>query len=376
MNFVKNKLAFCLLFIGAIGLIVFIIKIGPNIPSIASGGLNLMASDQSKVTGMYYSSDLGASSSAASEDEKDKKKNKKGVVEVIENPDAPKFAKGKEIKDLPDTKPEVTPTPKPTPTPRPTKKPKATEEPVENPLVESKEEDEQEVVIFDVSKIPLSTKTMEKTERIVKYYQGAQSYKSGLQWSGNWCYKKYNGKKFGSFGCGICSLANVYASLTKFGGSPIDMLEFLKSKASYKGAGAVSWSNLAKGAKKLGFTASTGKKPSKYKDFQNIMKKSKAMIVLVGKGKKSHWKKTSGHYISLFLYEKKNDIVFVADSGSLKNNGQWIPLKVIYNSLKKSSERQFLSFKSYNKKADTWKNKVFTGTCIYPSNWKVQKENE
>lgn len=241
------------------------------------------------------------------------------------------FAKKKKAKPLP------TPTPKPTPVPTP-------------------------------------SVTKDKTDRIASYYQGDASYQSKLIWSGDWGKKKYKKKTFGSFGCGLCCLANVYSSLTDYRCSPLDMYEYAMKHTEYKGAGAIEWWNMETVLTKTGFTCQRGKKPKEYEEFQKIVGKSKAVIVLVSKGKKSYWKETSGHYVTLFLYDKKTDMVFLSDSGSYKRNRHWVSLEKVYDSLKKTKDSQYLSVRSYKKKQDTWKNAEFTGTCILPANWKGKED--
>ncbi|MCM1440720.1 MAG: hypothetical protein NC131_16195 [Roseburia sp.] len=237
--------------------------------------------------------------------------------------------------------PKLLPTPTPAPTPRPT--------PVPTPSVGA-----------------------DKTDRIASYYQGDASWKSKLTWSGNWGKKKYKGKKFGAFGCGLCCMANIYSSLSPYRCSPLDMLEYAKEVSGYKGAGAIEWWNMNTVLTKAGFQCEMGKKPKDYKEFQRIVSRSRAVVVLVSQhDKKSMWKHTTGHYVTLFLYDKATDQVFLTDSGSHERNRKWVPLKKIYHSLKTKSDRQYLAVTSYHKKNDTWRNTEFTGKCHLPSNWKT-----
>lgn len=242
-------------------------------------------------------------------------------------------------KSAPTATPKPTPNPTPTPTPVPT--------PVPTPSVGA-----------------------DKTDRIASYYQGSISYKSKLTWSGDWGKKKFKKKKFGSFGCGFCCLANVYCSLSPYRCSPLDMLEYAKETTSYSGSGAIEWWDMKTILAKAGCTSQTGKKPQEYEEFQKIVADSKAVIVLVSNhAKKSMWENTTGHYVTLFLYDKKTDQVFLADSGSCERNRQWVPLEKVYQSLKKKSSLQYLAVTGYSRNQDTWKNKEFTGECIFPANW-------
>ncbi len=219
--------------------------------------------------------------------------------------------------------------------------------------------------------VPTPSVTKDRTDRLASFYQGDLSYQSKLIWSGNWGKKKFKKKTFGSFGCGLCCLANVYSSLTDYRCSPLDMYEYACENTDYQGGGAIEWWNMGAVLTKTGFTYIRGKKPKDYEDFQKMVQKSKAVIALVSQGKKSYWKNTTGHYVTLFLYDKKTDQVFLADSGSYERNRHWVPLKKVYHSLKKTEGSQYLSVLSYKKKNDTWRNTEFTGKCILPSNWKT-----
>lgn len=222
---------------------------------------------------------------------------------------------------------------------------------------------------------PASSAGVDKPDRIVSYFQGSASWRSGLAWSGDWGEKRYHNKKFGAFGCGLCAMANIYASLTPFNGSPLDMYQFAKENSGYKGAGAIDWWNMETALEKAGFICETGKKPKDYKEFQRIVRRSKAMIILVSRdNKKSMWKETTGHYAALFLYDSASDKVFLTDSGSYDRNRKWVPLKKIYHSLKTKSDRQYLAVTSYQKKNDLWRNTEFTGTCNFPSDGRPEQQ--
>lgn len=222
--------------------------------------------------------------------------------------------------------------------------------------------------------VPTPSITSDKTDRIATYFQGSASWKSGLTWSGEWGRKKYKKKKFGAFGCGLCCMANIYSSLSPYRCSPIDMYEYARKESDYEGAGAIEWWNMSTVLSRAGFTCEMGKKPKEYEEFQKIVKKSKAMVLLVSNhNKKSMWEDTTGHYVTIFLYDKATDKVFLADSGSYERNRQWVPLKKIYQSLKTKSDRQYLAVTAYQKGNDTWRNTEFTGKCKLPSNWRTDQ---
>lgn len=148
------------------------------------------------------------------------------------------------------------------------------------------------------------------------------------------------------------------------------MYEYAKEASGYRGVGAIEWWNMQEVLTKSGFACEMGKKPEDYEEFQKIVRRSKAMIVLVSNhSKKSMWKTTIGHYVTIFLYDKATDQVFLADSGSYERNRQWVPLKKVYRSLKMKSDRQYLAVTSYHKRDDSWRNTEFTGKCNFPSNW-------
>ena len=76
------------------------------------------------------------------------------------------------------------------------------------------------------------------------------------------------------------------------------------------------------------------------------------------------------HYVTLFLYDEKSDKIFLGDSGDLTHNRQWVPLKKVYRSLKKSNPWQILQVTSFDKSKDNWKHKGFGGNAILPKEWK------
>lgn len=221
--------------------------------------------------------------------------------------------------------------------------------------------------------VPVPPAGVDKSERIVSYFQGSASWKSKLIWSGDWGTKEYKEKNFGAFGCGLCAMANIYSSLTPYYCSPLDMYNYAKKNSGYRGAGAIEWWNMRTVLEKTGFSCEMGKKPKDYKEFQRLVSRSKAMIILVSNhNKKSMWKNTTGHYAAIFLYDPATDKVFLTDSGSYERNRKWVPLKKIYQSLKTISDYQYLSVTSYEKKNDTWKNTEFTGNCNFPPNWRTE----
>lgn len=218
---------------------------------------------------------------------------------------------------------------------------------------------------------PTVKPTPDPTKKIATYLQGPKSWKERREWSGKWGREYYDGGKFGGFGCGLCCMANIYCSLTEYRCSPVDMYEHAKKESMYSGGGAIDWGFMKQTLTSLGFTCLVGRKPSDYKTFQQLVKKSKACIVVVSSNNSTcYWKNTPGHYVTLFLYNEKTDKVFLADSGDPNHNRHWVSLKKIYRSLKTANNRQYLSVTEYDKSKDEWKNQKITGNCVLPEGWK------
>lgn len=202
-------------------------------------------------------------------------------------------------------------------------------------------------------------------EGIYTYLQGPKSWGKRLPWSGEWGVTHYDGGSFGGFGCGLCCIANLYSSLTPYQCTPADAYRFAKRTTEYHGGGAIDWGYMRDALTLQGFSCSLQKKSPTYEEFQKLMEESMAAVVLVSSAdSKCYWKDTPGHYVTIFLYNKKSDKVFLADSGDPKHNRHYISLKKIYKSLKTASAYQFLNIISYDKKSDTWKHKKADGNWV------------
>lgn len=229
-------------------------------------------------------------------------------------------------------KPVATATVKPTDTPEPTKVPKPTPNPEES---------------------------------VYTFLQGPKSWSQRLKWSGEWGETFYDGGSFGGFGCGLCCIANVYSSLTKYQCTPVDAYAYAKKKTGYGGGGAIDWGYMRRTLTSMGFDCGVRKKPSTYEAFQEEIATGKCAIVLVSSANSTcYWKDTPGHYVTIFLYDKKSDKVFLADSGDPNHNRQWVLLRKIYKSLKTASPWQYLYVKDYDIKKDTWKHKTANGNWV------------
>lgn len=217
------------------------------------------------------------------------------------------------------------------------------------------------------SPTPSPAKTPNPEEKIYSYLQGPKSWGQRLTWSGKWGETFMDGGSFGGFGCGLCCVANVYSSLTKYQCSPVDAYQFAKRKTGYGGGGAIEWGYMRRSLTAMGMNCKVKKKTKTYKAFQKDMASGQCAIVLVSSMNSTcYWKDTPGHYVTLFLYEPKSDKVFLADSGDPHHNRKRVSLKKIYRSLKTSSTWQYLKVKKYNPKKDTWKHKSANGNWVRP----------
>lgn len=202
-----------------------------------------------------------------------------------------------------------------------------------------------------------NTKTTDE-ENIFTYLQGPKSWKERISWSGPWGKEFYDGGSFGGFGCGLCCLANVYSTFSSGRCTPVDMYKFARTKTGYSGGGAIAWEYMDTALNKLGFNTALRRKPQSYKNFKKQVANAKCSIVLISSNNsKCYWRNTPGHYVTIFLYDKKSGTVFLADSGNPSHNRKRIELRKIYKSLKTESEWQYLNIGSYNKNSDIWKHR-------------------
>lgn len=195
-------------------------------------------------------------------------------------------------------------------------------------------------------------------DEIVTYLQGIKSYEKGKEWSGSWCYEEAAGQQFSQFGCGLCSMANIYSSLSGKECTPLEMYEYAQNVSSYDpsgGVGAIGWDAIRVTLQKTGFTCQVGRKPESYEQFQELAKENLCLMILISSDNDdSFWKEVPGHYVTLWLYDEKEDQVFLADSSGPKRNRQWIPLRTAYDALKTSSPQQYLAVSGYDETEDGW----------------------
>ncbi|MCI8327467.1 MAG: chaperonin [Lachnospiraceae bacterium] len=193
---------------------------------------------------------------------------------------------------------------------------------------------------------------------IFSYLQGIKSYEKGKEWSGPWCYEEAGGQQFSQFGCGLCSMANIYSSLSGKECTPLEMYEHAQEVSVYnpkRGVGAIGWDAIRVTLQKTGFECELGRKPLSYEEFQKLARENQCLLVLVSSDNDdTYWQDTPGHYVTLWLYQSDRDKVFLADSSRSSRNRKWIPLRYVYDALKTSSPQQYLAVSYYDVSKDGW----------------------
>ncbi|MBR6228954.1 MAG: hypothetical protein IKQ97_04385 [Eubacterium sp.] len=243
--------------------------------------------------------------------------------------------------------------------------------PEQEPQVEAEEVPTPEPTMLP---LPSEEPTAEDPTQMVNtatFLQGPKGWKKKKDWSGVWGDSEYDGRRFGGFGCGLCVMANLYTSLTPYQCSPIDMYYFAKKASFYEGASAIDWPPAQMTLGKLGMTTEIGRKPKKYEKFRQLIADSMgAMVVVCSYNDDSYWKYTPGHYVSILGYNSEDDTIFLGDSGDLKHNRSWIPLRTVYNAIKTSNDNHYLRVLGYDESKDEWKHKKINGKWTKPSYWK------
>ncbi len=194
---------------------------------------------------------------------------------------------------------------------------------------------------------------------VYTFLQGPRSWEERVAWSGEWCFFGVKGNSFGNFGCGLCCMANIYDTLSPYEVSPWGMCEYAMSVSGYapkKKVGAIDWGNMKEVLKKCGIACDVYYKPDTYEMFQQQMAEAKSAVVLVcSANDDTYWKDTSGHYVNIWLYNKEDDTVFLAEPGSPTNNRTRIPLRYVYDALKTTSKFQYLLVDEYQEENNQWK---------------------
>ena len=212
---------------------------------------------------------------------------------------------------------------------------------------------------------PKTTPVVNPETTVYSYLQGPVSWSKKRVWSGEWGDMAYDGARFGAFGCGLCCMANAYSSLTPYQCTPVDAYHYAKQMTGYRGGGAIDWKYMKQSLNSMGISGALQKKPETYEAFQAKIAAGKAAIVLISSNdSKCYWTENPGHYVTIFLYNKETDKVFLSDSGVPEHNRQWVPLKKIYKSLKTASTWQFFNITGYKEEKDTWKHKTAGGNWV------------
>ena len=215
-------------------------------------------------------------------------------------------------------------------------------------------------------------------DQIYSFLQGPKSWEHAYTWSGAWAEAEMKGNKFGSFGCGLCAMANIYSTLSTKVCSPVDMYQYAKEVSDYHpsyGAGAIDWTAMQQTLEYCGFSSTLHNKPEKLKTFIQDAKKARCTLVLVSSYySDKFWKNTPGHYVLIWNYNPKEHTVFLTDSGSPERNRSVIPIKYVFTSLKESSSYQYMTIDSYDEQANQWNWDTITETWHAPSYFVLEEK--
>lgn len=219
-------------------------------------------------------------------------------------------------------------------------------------LLKAEKQNEQEVVITE--------------ENVYAFLQGPKSYERKQSGAGDWALEIINGNSFAGFGCGACCMANIYSTLSPYECSPLEMCYFAMEHTGYqptRKVGAIGWGDMKYGLKAAGIDCELEYKPDSYEAFQEMMVNAKSMVVLVSSDEDdAFWEDTQGHYVNIWLYDKEEDTVFLAEPGDPDNNRKRISLRYVYDALKTASTYQFLAVAGYTEENDVWKHNGVGGS--------------
>ena len=196
-------------------------------------------------------------------------------------------------------------------------------------------------------------------DMIYAFSQGPVAWNEQLPYSGEWCKEVLDGNLFSVFGCGLCAMANVYSTLSPYECSPVDMFHFAKENTGYspvRGYGAIDWDFMERALNKAGiYTCLCNKNPSLEEFVESIQTAQAAVILVASYEDNTYWKDTSGHYVTIWLYDEESQTVFLSDSGDPEHNRSRIPVKYAYDALSTYSDYQFLLAYSYHEEDNQWK---------------------
>lgn len=236
------------------------------------------------------------------------------------------------------------------------------------------EEEETQVPVTEAETEPVTKKAVAETETetetetekklvlseedIYTFMQGPKAWTTGTDWGGSWCDVELYDQKFSVFGCGHCCLANIYSTLTDGDCSPLDMFYYAKEVSGYRPMsyyGSIDWPYMKQTLRKVGIHTKLKQKDKTYKKFQEEIKNSITATVLVCSDyDTTYWQGVEGHYVNVWLYDEKDDTVFLADSGNPDHNRQRIPLKYVYDAMKLSNRYQYMLVTSVDEDGNQW----------------------
>ena len=221
-----------------------------------------------------------------------------------------------------------------------------------------------------------------KKASIYSFLQGPLAWQKRYEWSGSWGeVLMEEGQYFGSFGCGLCCIANIYDTLSPYEASPIDVYWYAKNQTSYaptEETAAIGWEAMLAAVKKMGMDAELARKPKDFQSFQKRINKTETAILLIAsQDTDSYWGEISGHYVNIWQVKPKGKTVFIANPGGYTKNRRIIRLKNCYDHLKEISSYQMLLVYSYNNKADQWRPaKRIKEAWVRPAYCKVKRKPE
>ena len=207
-------------------------------------------------------------------------------------------------------------------------------------------------------------------QQVFSFLQGPKSWGERRSWAGEWSNKSIKGNYFGSFGCGLCCMANVYCTLTDYICSPWDMYEYAKAVSGYsptRKVGAIGWEDMKVTLQKSGIDCLLYNKPDSYETFQRQIGQAEMVVVLVcSRNDNTYWKSTRGHYVTINLYNEQTDEIFLSDPGNPDRNRSWIPLRYVYDALKTASQYQYLLVEGYEEENNLWKQNGIDEAWVAP----------
>ena len=238
---------------------------------------------------------------------------------------------------------------------KPAETPSQSTRPDEEKPPETEEEQEEPA---EAAAPPSFAANLQETD-IYTFMQGPKAWSTKADWSGSWCDEELKDQRFSVFGCGLCVLANIYSTFTDYDCSPLDMYYYAQEVSGYtpvSGIGAIDWPYMQQTLKSTGISSRLGQKEESYEEFRESAAGAGTVIALISSySDDAYWHDVEGHYVTLWLYEREDDTVFLGDSGNPEHNRQRIPLRYVYDALKMGTEYQYLAVTDVDPEANSWK---------------------